>query len=425
MIFNILFSIVIWGTLLFAVFKFIPVTGINVGQKYLKMPVHKGISVSTETMLKIFFAALLFRMAVYFISVISAVLMLKPDKLTIDFILNSWSRWDALRYISITENGYMGMLEENEPVNCVFFPLYPWLVRLFHIFIRDTRCACLVVSTLAYSGAMPFLYALVAGEYGRRTGVLTCIYLSVAPFSFFLGGMMSESVFLFTTVLSWYCISRKKWMYAGIAGFFAAMSRIAGVLIVIPFIMEIIESNSLLIQTKKYKKFFTKSIRQGIWGLIIPCGILVYLLINYRYTGNPFKFMEYQQKFWHHTSCYFGKGLQTMWNDTLSSGRNWISKMDLFIPQTAAYTIEAIIIAIFCYRHRSVYTIYFIAYFILNTGITWSMSGARYAALNIPFYIIIAEITEKNEKLQIGFILSSAMLFGIYGTMYLAGHQIM
>jgi hypothetical protein len=212
---------------------------------------------------------------------------------------------------------------------------------------------------------------------------------------------------------------------SAIIGFFAALSRISGILIAIPYILELIESNKDMLAQREFKKWLTSCLKQGIWILLIPCGIIVYLMINYHYTGDCFKFMEYQQKFWFHTSCYFGKGIQNMWNDVLSTGRDWRSKLDLFIPQSFSYTFAALLMLLCCRRHKSQYSLYFAAYFILNTGITWSMSGARYASLAIPMYIMLAELTENNDLAKFAVIALSAALYGIYSTMYFGGYQIM
>lgn len=423
--FGILFSIVIWAVVGIALMRFLPVFGINPVGKIKLLPKRQGEKTSVEIMLGIFIMALLFRISMYGIGFISAVLMQRPKEITLDFFLNVWNRWDAPRYISIAEKGYTGMLEDGEPLNCVFFPLYPWLVKIFRVIIPDTRIACLLVSTLAYSAAMPFMYAFICRDYGKKIAELACIYLSVAPFTFFLGGMMSESVFLLTCVLTWYFINEKKWIAAGIAGLFCALSRSVGVLIAIPYALELMEYNSSLFIEKKYKQWFLNCLKQGIWIFLIPCGVVIYLMINYRYTGDCFKFMEYQQRFWLHTSCYFGQGIQTMWNDTLSSGRDWISKADLFMPQTLSYTFAALLMLLCCRRHKSSYVLYYAAYFIFNTGITWSMSGARYAALALPLYIMLAERTEKSRAVSLGIVVLSAMLHAVYFTMYLAGHQIM
>ncbi len=425
MLINILFSTLIWGVIGVAILKFLPVLGINPGNKINTITERCGEAVRAEEMLMIVLLAMMFRVVMYVIGLGSSILMQRPGNISWDFFFNAWNRWDAPRYISIAESGYDGMLEDGEPLNCAFFPLYPWLVRAFCVLIPNTKAACLVVSTFAYSAAMPFLYAMVAHDYGKKIAKLTCIYISIAPFSFFLGAMMSESVFLLTTVLSWYFIKKKRWILAAVAGFLAAMSRIAGVLIIIPYIMELAESNAQYFIEKRYRKWFISCIKQGTWVIIIPCGVIMYLLINYYYTGSCFSFMEYQQKFWLHTSCYFGKGISNMWNEFTSETRSLISKMDLFAPQMISYLFSAIIMLAGCRRHKSAYTLYFAAYFILNTGITWSMSGARYAALAIPLYIILAELTENKEYLKFGTVAIFAVLHGIYSTMYLAGHQIM
>lgn len=425
MFFNILFSVIIWGVIALAILKFLPVLGINPNNKIPLVRERQGEKADKQIMIKIFVAALIFRMVVYLIGSVAGILVQKPSEYTLNTFLSYWNRWDAPRYISIAKDGYGGMTEQGEPLNCVFFPLYPWVVRIVSLVVRNTQIAAMLVSTFAYSAAMPFMYAFICRDYNKKIALLSILYLSSAPFTFFMGGVMTESIFLLTLVLTWYFVKERKWITAAVFGLLCAMSRSVGVLAAIPYVMELIESNAQYFKDKQYKKFFAGCIRQGIWVLLIPLGIVIYLLINYYYTGDFLKFMEYQQKFWLHTSCYFGKGIQNMWNDSLSGGRNLVSKLELFWPQTFSYTIAALIMLLLSHRHKSSYTLYFAAYFIFNTAITWSMSGARYEALALPLYVMLAEATEKKKYASTLIIISSAMLQGIYLTMYLSGRQIM
>lgn len=425
MIFNILFSCIIWSVVILSLIRFLPVIGINIFNRIPPGTLRSGEKPRREVMAKIFISALIFRFLVYIMGAAAVILMQKANGFTFDTFLSTWNRWDAPRYISLAKDGYGGMIEDGEPLNCVFFPLYPWLVRAFSVVIKNTQVAGMIVSTLAFSAAMPFMYAFICRDYNEKIALLAVILISSAPFTFFCGGVMTESLFLLTAVLTWYFLKERKWIAAATAGFFCALTRSAGVLIAIPYLFELIENNAEHFKNQKYKAFFKGCIKQGKWIVLIPLGVVIYLVINYHYAGNCFKFMEYQQKFWLHTSCYFGKGIQIMWNDSLSSGRDIVSKLELFWPQTFSYTIAAIIMLTSSHRHKSVYSLYFAAYFIFNTAITWSMSGARYASMALPLYIMLAERLENKKYAASIVVIISAMFQGIYLMMYLSGRQIM
>src|SRR6185295_14520702 len=48
--------------------------------------------------------------------------------------LGIWNRWDALNYQKLAEFGYSAT-GENQPL-LVFYPLFPWTVRLFTLLTR-------------------------------------------------------------------------------------------------------------------------------------------------------------------------------------------------------------------------------------------------------------------------------------------------
>lgn len=156
----------------------------------------QGEGVSRRDILYIFVLALIFRIAVYIASVVY--LNIFSDETTFGFsdFLSAWNRWDAPHYIDLAKKGYGGYIENGKHLFLVFFPLYPWLLRALHVVIRDWEIACLVLSCLAYAAGACFFYALVSEEYGKRIAWKSLVLLSVYPFSFFFGGMMTESLFL-------------------------------------------------------------------------------------------------------------------------------------------------------------------------------------------------------------------------------------
>lgn len=422
---NIAFSVVIFYVILVGIIKFLPVLGINPGNRIKPIQRNEGVEVTKKSMVKVFGIALLLRIILYVISIVSIILINRSETISLEVFLKVWNRWDAERYVGIVEGGYGAlMFDETEPYNLAFFPLYPWIVRLFATFIPDARIAALIVSTLFYCLAMSFMYALVASEYGKKVAKLSIIFISIAPFSFFLGGMMTESTFLFTTVLAWYLIKKRKWFAAAVVGALCSMSRIVGILIVIPYVLELVECYAESFRERRYKEWFKNCLKNGIWIFIIPLGLVVYLALNYYYTGDCFKFLEYQHINWSHEICYFGKGMQNIWNEVLSGDRSLINVLEMFGPQALSYTFSAILMLICCRRHRSAYTLYYAIYFIIVSSDIWQTSGSRFMLVILPLYIMLAERVKKNNLLTIGLISISSILYAIYSTMHLYGYYI-
>src|SRR5258707_14025527 len=75
----------------------------------------------------------------------------------------------------------------------------------------------------------------LAGEVWRRTWLFLCIF----PTAFFFFAAYNESLFLLLTASAFLAMRRQKWWLAGILGFLAALTRSAGLFLVIPFLWEL------------------------------------------------------------------------------------------------------------------------------------------------------------------------------------------
>ena len=138
-------------------------------------------------------------------------------------LLAVWGRWDAEHYLRIAGQGYFG----TEPA---FFPLYPLLIRIVSGFTGSLLVAGLIVSNTASFLSLLYLYKLVEHEYNRHVAQRATFFVSIFPTAIFFSAVYSESLFLFLTVASFYYVRERRWLMAGVFGFFAALTRSEGVL---------------------------------------------------------------------------------------------------------------------------------------------------------------------------------------------------
>ena len=146
-------------------------------------------------------------------------------------LLAVWGRWDAEHYLRIAGQGYFG----TEPA---FFPLYPLLIRIVSGFTGSLLVAGLIVSNAASFLALLYLYKLVEHEYNRHVAQRATFFVSIFPTAIFFSAVYSESLFLFLTVASFYYVRERRWLMAGVFGFFAALTRSEGVLLAAPLFIE-------------------------------------------------------------------------------------------------------------------------------------------------------------------------------------------
>ena len=147
-----------------------------------------------------------------------------------NILLSLWQRFDANWYLKIAARGYGG-----SDGSTVYFPVYPLLIRSL-LPILSPMFAALLVSNLALIGLLVILYRLTANLTNETVSRRTLIYLLIFPTSFFLTAAYTESLFLLFTLGCLYSASRGRWNWAVVWGAFAALTRLQGVLLVIPLV---------------------------------------------------------------------------------------------------------------------------------------------------------------------------------------------
>ncbi len=78
-------------------------------------------------------------------------------------LLSLWNRWDTYHYLDIAQNGYTNVSEGRFFI--VFFPFYPFMVKLFALIFRNYMLSAVIVSNIAYAFAAFYLYKLILLDY--------------------------------------------------------------------------------------------------------------------------------------------------------------------------------------------------------------------------------------------------------------------
>ncbi|MGD0612587.1 MAG: mannosyltransferase family protein [Anaerolineales bacterium] len=168
--------------------------------------------------------------------------------------LEPWQRWDTLHYQAIAERGYTSFS------SALFTPpLYPLLMRFFaQFFNHDTLLAGLVISGVACVLCLITLERMARFELGQdREAMRAAVYLISFPTAFFLFAAYTESIFLLAAVASLLAARQRKWVWAGLWGAVAALTRAPGFLITLPLAYAAWEA-------------WRRGDRNGVWAVIIP-----------------------------------------------------------------------------------------------------------------------------------------------------------
>ena len=433
MVLSVISNIVLYGTILITALRVFSVSGIPVPHSKISavLMADKSRNRSDEATYKelaaVFAACLAFRIAVYIMSAASVSLFTSEEHLLFSDWVQQWKQWDAHGYNNMIAGGYTEAVEDGKYVTLVFFPLFTTIARIFNNVIHDTEISAFLTSTLCYAGACCFLYKLAALDFGRSAAKKAVVLISVFPFGFFFGSMLTESTFLLTSAASLYFIRRHNWIAFGIAGALAALSRLAGIMLIFPAAVEFTEHYELFGKFKagKAKEAMGLIVKKGLWILLAFAGILIYLWCNYRVTGDWFYFMELHKTVWTQETCYFGECIKIIWETMLAPDRSVMVRAAIFIPEVLVIVLMLVTMVYGIRRTRSMYTTYFVVYFVVNLCATWIISLGRYSLCAIPMFLCMAEFTDRHEESYAPITAVSAILFGIYMTGYLFSKQIM
>jgi hypothetical protein len=145
-----------------------------------------------------------------------------------NLLLSVWQRFDTNWLLKIAQRGY------SDDGSTVYFPLYPFLTRVVSIVGGDSMFAALLISNLALIGALAMLYRLGEALFDTSSARRVIAYWLLFPTAFFLMAAYTESLFLFLTLAAFDSAHRSRWIIAALFGALAALTRLQGVLLVIP-----------------------------------------------------------------------------------------------------------------------------------------------------------------------------------------------
>ena len=377
-------------------------------------PASDGCIPDRTECVKVFTVTVAFRVLLFLAVGLFACLVLYPGAGP-DAALWIWRRWDGLHYINLAELGYSGYVENGKNLFLVFFPLYPWLTRVISWFTGNTMAAGLLLSWLSYAGGCVFFYKLAAYELGRAGARRTVLFLSVYPYAFFFGGLMTEGLFLLTTAAGLWYIRRHRWWLAGLWGVLAALTRMHGVLLIGAACAELVESRGGL---------DWRAVVRRLPALLLPLlGTLGYLALNWQVTGDPFAFTVMQQH-WSQGASPIG---DTLWYvmENAFTYPDVMVRWQIWIPTLLLFPLCIGLVAWAGKRFRSMYTLYGFVYLVLNYSLSWLLSAGRYLSCALPLFLFAAGLTRGRPKTAI--VAASLMALGFVVNLYwfLTGGQIM
>ena len=201
-----------------------------------------------------------------------------------NLLLAVWGRWDAVHYIDIATIGYHG-------TDMAFFPLYPLLIAGLGKAIGNHLVAGLIISNVALFFGLLFLYKLVEHEFDRHVARRAMFYISIFPTALYFSAVYTEALFFMLTVASFYYMRERRWWLAGVIGFFAALTRVEGILLIVPYAIEWATAYWSALRTPQDR---AAAIGRLVPVILIPFGLALYMSTLWVINGDPLYFSHVQ-----------------------------------------------------------------------------------------------------------------------------------
>jgi hypothetical protein len=214
------------------------------------------------------------------------------------YFIQPWRNWDGHWFALIAQEGYF------EKPTTAFFPLYPLLLRAGSWLLDgQIELAGVLISNVTLLGALYLLYQLIQLDFPRAVARRTILYLALFPTAYYLGAVYSESLFLLLSVGSLYAARRDRWWIAGALGFFAALTRSHGILLLIPLAIMFIRQEGW--HPRRWRA-------NPISIALVPAGLLTYMVYLRRLWNDPL-IMLTAQKGWDRYSANPIETIQAGW----------------------------------------------------------------------------------------------------------------
>ena len=397
------------------------------GKKDAPLDAETKKAVTFRTMAIVFGLALLFRVLIFLCGGIIYYMHLADKVVTLNGYLSCWNRWDAPHYLEIAQYGYEHFVDKGRHLFLVFFPLYPWAVRVMHFVCHNWQLAGILTSMVAYAVGAAFFYATLAEEYDAETAEKSLVLLSVSPFAFYFGACMTEGLFFCVLAISFYLIKKHMWLLAGVVGILCALCRMQGVIILGVGMVEFLVTYPPFqyFREKKALPFFKAFFTKAIFLFLTPLGTLCYLFINYSIEGDAFAFVKYQREHWYLSPTFFTNCLAEITGYLRNPNTQPTLKACMFLPEVIFFFLAFVALYYGVKRHPLKYTAFLFVYVMINYSVTWLISGSRYMVCALPLYVIAGEFIKRHPKAYPWVIAISMFLMSVYATGYFFGKQVM
>ena len=328
--------------------------------------------------------------------------------------LTIWNQWDGPHYIDIARDGYVTSDVSSKDQWCwiVFYPLYPWTIRLISVIVRDYVLAAHVISLVGTIASALLLQRLAELDFEKNLARSAVIFMLIFPTAYFFNAVYTESLFIPIMLGSFLAARKGRWALAGGLGALASMSRVNGMLLIPALAAE---------AYTQYRESGRKIQKEWLWILVVAAGLLTYLAVNYYVWGDPFKFQKVLQEKWYKTLTWPWVGIST----TMGVMTNWKNPLEAHLVgfQEFFFIVLGFVCLVWCWkRTRPSYAVWVTLNWLLVTSTSWIQSTPRYVLSLFPIFFLFAKVAEKRPMLGTLIMVWSLIFLALFTGQFVQGY---
>lgn len=343
--------------------------------------------------------------------------------------LDVWTRGDSLWYVNIATKGYSlePGADRSGQTNVVFFPMYPLLMSILIPLVGGNAItAGVLVSNICLFIGLIYLYKLTLLEFDDRpTAQRAVFYLAAAPMAYFFSAIYTESTFFLFSVATFYYARQRNWVGAGIAGMFCSATRVVGILILLPAALEWLRAHGWTLHEIRRKETWAalwEGIRRDWYTalplLLIPLGLLAFILYQNAHFNDPFLFLNAQANGWARPNR---DPITALWEEStfmipyILRGELTTFVM-VWIVNIVALIVTTVVSIAAWRRFGASYGLYCLLLILIPLA-SGTMSLPRYLLVLFPVPMMFAH-WGRNTALDRAILVGGALLMGIFAATY-------
>jgi len=295
-------------------------------------------------------------------------------------ILDWLKQWDSGWYLGIAQNGYRYV--PGRQCNVVFFPLYPILMRwLAFGGVIDYRLVGYLISNGSLFLAVVALWKLAVIEMPDESSARRVVQLVLFnPVTVFYSSIYSESLYLLCLVSTLYLARVERWLLAAVCAYATGLSRVVGLLLVIPLICEYV------LQNRRDWTWRNPKAWRALACIAAPgLGFLTYVGYLDRTFGEPLAFIK--------AEVAWGRKLVWPWVPFRHLG--WYDPPYAILFVCTAIIALALLFVAARWRMRPTYLLVLVIFPTICVSSSRLESLPRYFSVLFPFYFVLALMTRK------------------------------